>query len=86
MAIRMGKDDAFQTTGSTLQLLRDPTRFHDAQGPVAVVQPTPAKHAIAGPIEGFLDGSEPGVRWQARSVVGRQSTLPKVPPKDSDQN
>ena len=36
MAIRMGKDDAFQTTGSALQLLRNRTRLYDVQGRVTV--------------------------------------------------
>src|ERR1700730_6018000 len=36
MAIRMWKDDVFQTTGSALQFLRNRTRLHDVQGGVTV--------------------------------------------------
>ena len=81
MAIRMGKDDVFEATGSTLQLLRNCIRLHDAQGQITVFQPTPVQDAVTGRVEGFLDASEPGIRRYVRSLLGRQSTLFKIPPE-----
>jgi hypothetical protein len=81
MAIRMGKDHAFEATGSALQFLGNRARPNDIQGRVAVRQPAAVQHAVTGCVEGLLGASESGIRRQARTVLRCQSTLLKIPPK-----
>ena len=55
MAIRMGKDDVFEATGSALQFLGNRARPNDIQGRVTVRQPAAVQHAVTGGVEGLLD-------------------------------
>jgi hypothetical protein len=66
MAIRIGRDDAFDATGTALQFLRNCTRRYHVLRRVTILQPTTVHDAVTGRVEGLLDASEPGARWPAR--------------------